>query len=260
MEKISVDIPAEGGLADAYLVVPDGDGPFRTVLLYMDAFGLRPRLREMADRIAAQGYAVLVPNLFYRAGPAPLVDMSDLATPEGRERTIGTVTPLVQGLTTELLLRDTAAHLDFLESEKRVAKAPVAITGYCMGGRNAFKAIAAFPDRIKGVASFHGGGLVTGQPDSPHLAAHKVTGELYFGHADNDRSMTAEQIAELERTLDAAGVRYTSELYEGAAHGYTMSDTASYNEAAEQRHWEVLIPFLEKVLKSDQVRPAPADG
>jgi carboxymethylenebutenolidase len=247
MHKTTVDITTDDGVADAYLVRPDGEGPWPAVLLFMDAFGLRPRIEEMATRIAERGYVVLAPNILYRGGRSPLVDLSALSDPAARESIIGKVVPMIMALDTDRIVRDTQAYLDFLAAQDGVAPGPVVATGYCMGGTNAVKAIEAYPDRIKGVASFHGGRLVTDQPDSPHLKVGAVTGELYFAHADNDHSMNAEQIATLEAALDKAGVRYTSEVYEGAPHGFTMSDTAAYNEAAEKRHWENLFAFLDRL-------------
>jgi carboxymethylenebutenolidase len=201
----------------------------------------------MADRIAERGYAVFAPNILYRGGRAPLVDMTALQDPDRRGNAFDQVMPLIQGLTTDLLTSDTQAYLDFFAAQDGVDPGPVVTVGYCMGGTNALKAIEAFPDRIKAVASFHGGRLATDQPDSPHLGVGSITGELYFGHADNDGSMTKEQIATLETALDEAGVTYTSEIYEGAPHGFTMSDTAMYNEAGEQRHWVNLFALLERV-------------
>jgi carboxymethylenebutenolidase len=247
MEKTIVDISTEDGVADAYLVRPDGEGPFPGVLLFMDAFGLRPRIEEMAGRIAERGYAVLAPNLLYRGGRSPLIDHSRMSDPSAREELFGSVLPLILALDTDKITRDTEAYLDFLAAQDGVAPGPVVATGYCMGGTNAVKAIEAWPDRIKAVASFHGGHFVTDRPDSPHLGVGAVTGELYFGHADHDHSMNAEHIATLEAALDAAGVRYTSEVYEGAPHGFTMSDTAAYDEAAEQRHWKNLFELLDRV-------------
>jgi carboxymethylenebutenolidase len=252
MRKTMVDVPTEDGIADSYLVVPDGAGPHPGVLIFMDAFGLRPRLKEMADRIAERGYAVFAPNILYRGGRAPLVDLAGLQDPEQRGKFFEQIMPLIRGLSTELVVRDTQAYLDFFAAQDGVDPGPVAIVGYCMGGTNALKAIEAYPDRIKAVASFHGGRLATDQPDSPHLGVGTITGEAYFGHADNDASMTKEQIETLEAALDKAGVTYTSEVYEGAPHGFTMSDTAMYNEAGEQRHWVNLFALL------DRVQPVPA--
>ncbi|MFI6265888.1 dienelactone hydrolase family protein [Micromonospora sp. NPDC051006] len=249
MQTTTVDVKTADGVADAYLVRPDGDGPFPAVLVFMDAFGLRPRLAEMAERIAARGYLVLVPNLFYRAGRTPLFDLSRLAEPEHRGALFGEITPHIMALTPEVVDRDTGAYLDFLAARDDVAQGPVAAVGYCMGGMNALRAIEAYPNRIAALASFHAGRVVTDAPDSPHRGVGAVTGELYFAHADQDGSMTAEQIAELERTLDAAGTRYRSEVYPGASHGFTMADTASYDEQATERHWNAMFDLLERTFR-----------
>ncbi|MDH6463828.1 carboxymethylenebutenolidase [Micromonospora sp. A200] len=245
----TVDVPTSGGGADAYLVRPDGDGPFPPVLLFMDAFGLRPRLAEMAQRIAAAGYVVLVPNLFHRAGRAPLVDLTGLGDPEQRGALLSRLMPLITALTPDVVARDTAAYLDFLAAQPGVTPGPAAVAGYCMGGTNALRAIEAHPDRLAAAASFHGGRIVTDAADSPHLAVGAVTGELYFGHADNDRSMTAEQIETLEKALAAAGVRHRSEVYPGAHHGYTMADTPAYDERATERHWAALFDLLDRTFR-----------
>jgi carboxymethylenebutenolidase len=247
MHKTMVDVPTQDGVADAYLVRPDVDGPQPGVLIFQDAFGLRPRLKEMADRVAERGYAVLVPNLLYRGGRAPQFDLSGLADPEQRGKIFEKIFPMVQALGTASITRDTKAYLDFFHAQDGVDPGPVVVVGYCMGGTNALRAIEAYPDRIKAVASFHGGRLATDQPDSPHLRVGNITGEAYFAHADNDKSMTPEQIKRLEAALDAAGVRYRSEVYEGAPHGFTMADTATYNEAGERRHWVNLFELLDRV-------------
>ncbi|MEU4398290.1 dienelactone hydrolase family protein [Micromonospora orduensis] len=251
MQTTTVDIPTSDGVADACLTRPDGDGPFPAVLLFMDAFGPRPRLVEMAERIAAQGYLVLTPHLFYRAGRAPLLDLSRLGDPDQRGALFAQIGPMARALTPEAISRDTAAYLDFLAARDDVRPGPVAITGYCLGGTNALRAIEAHPDRIAAIASFHGGHLVTDTPDSPHLGVGSITGEVYFGHADADASATPEQIATLEKALDAAGVRYRSEVYAGAHHGYTMADTPMYDEQATERHWAALFDLLGRALPVD---------
>jgi carboxymethylenebutenolidase len=248
MQTTTVEVPTADGQAEAYLVKPEGDGPFPGVLMFMDAFGLRPRLAEMAQLIAERGYAVLVPNLFYRSARSPLVTAEELADPEKRGAAFGRLSPMMQELTPERVAADTDSYLDFLAAQPGVAAGPVAAVGYCMGGRNALVAMEAHPDRIKALGSFHAGGVVTDQPTSPHLAVGNVTGEVYFAHADNDRSMTPEQIKALEAALDEAGVNYTSEVYEGAPHGFTMSDTAMHSPAAEQRHWENLFALLDRAF------------
>jgi len=247
VREISVDIPTGDGVADGFLVRPDGNGPFPGVLMFMDAFGPRPRLREMAGRIAERGYAVLVPNLLYRGGRAPQFDLDGLADPERRGEVIGKIMPQVHSLDTSKITSDARSYLDFFAGQEGVDPGPVVIVGYCMGGMNALKVIEAYPDRVKGIATYHAGRTVTDQPDSPHLHVGSITGELYLAHADNDHSMSGEQIKALEAALDDAGVRYTSEVYEGAQHGFTMSDTAAYHEEGEKRHWTTLFGFLDRV-------------
>ena len=248
VRQTTIDIPTADGDADAYLTRPDGGGPHPGVLVFMDAFGLRPRLFEMADRIAGQGYVVLVPNLLYRHGRAPLIDLSHLGDPQRRGEIFGQVMPLVLELTTEAVTRDVAAYLDTLAARDDVRARGVAAVGYCMGGTNAVRAAEAFGDRIAAVASFHGGRLATDQPDSPHLRVGGITGELYLAHADADPSMPADAVKVLEAALDEAGVTYRSEVYAGARHGFTMADTAAYDAAAEQRHWTALFALLERTV------------
>ncbi|MBU2663367.1 dienelactone hydrolase family protein [Actinoplanes bogorensis] len=250
METINVQIPTADGTADAYFVRPDGDGPFPGVLLFMDAFGLRPRIAEMAERIAERGFAVLAPNILYRGGPSPLVSPEELADNEKRGAAFGRLMPMIQGLTADRVAADSATYLGFLHAQQGVAAGPVPIVGYCMGGTNALRAAEAHPDQINAVASFHAGRVVTDQPDSPHLAVGSLSGEVYFGHADNDQSMTPDQIQALESALGEAGVTYTSEVYTGAPHGFTMSDTAMHHPEGEQRHWENLFALLERTKRS----------
>jgi carboxymethylenebutenolidase len=201
----------------------------------------------MAKRIAADGYVVLAPNVFYRAGRSPVPPLPDLTDPEQRTRFFQSVLrPLIEQLTPERLAADGTAYLDYLGEV--ASPGPVAITGYCMGGRVGWHIAAAHPGRVAALAAFHPGGLVTDAPNSPHRSAADVKAEMYFGFADQDPSMTAEQIATLERTLEEVDVRYRSEVYEGARHGYTMTDQASYDEAARERHFRELRSLLERTL------------
>jgi carboxymethylenebutenolidase len=243
----SVDINTPDGVADAYVARPD-DQPHPGVLFIMDAFGLRPTIREMIDRIADDGYVVLAPNVFYRAGRAPVLPTPDLSDPEQRSAFFASLRPLIDQLTPDRLAADSAAYLDYLAAVGRPG--PAAITGYCMGARVGWRITLAHPDRVAALAGFHAGGLVTDAPDSPHRSAADVKAELYFGFADQDQSMTAEQIATFERALDDAGARYRSEIYEGARHGYTMADTAAYHEPSGERHFRELRDLLERTLST----------
>jgi carboxymethylenebutenolidase len=240
-----VDIETPDGVADAYLTRPEGGGRHPGVLLIMDAFGLRPRIEEMADRIAARGYAVMAPNVLYRAGRAPVLPMPDLADEDARADFFKEVRPLMNELTQQRMATDGAAYLDALAE---VADEPFGITGYCMGTRVGLRIAAAHPERVAALAGFHGGGLVTDDPDSPHRLAGALRAELYLGHADEDPSNTREQIAALDAALDDAGVRHRSEVYAGARHGYTMADTPVYDEAACERHFAALFSVLDRTL------------
>ncbi len=244
MSSETVDVKTPDGIADAFLSRPDGGEPPRAgVLLLMDAFGLRATIEQMADRIAARGYVVLAPNLFYRAGRAPLFEMPDLSDPDARGAFFGTLGPLMDELTPERVAADGEAYLALLEAE---TAGPIAIAGYCMGVRVGWRIATAFPERVVALGGFHGGGLVTEAPDSPHLSASQLESELYLAFAENDQSMPADAIAELERALDEAGVRYRAEVYEGAGHGYTMADTPVYDREADERHYEELFALLER--------------
>jgi carboxymethylenebutenolidase len=242
-----VDVKTADGLADAYLTRPDGDGEHPGVLLVIDAFGLRPRIEEMADRIAGQGYVVLAPNALYRAGRAPVLPMPDFTDPENRAGFMQSLRPIIEQLTLDAISRDGEAYLDFLSTK---TTGQVGITGYCMGARVGWRIAAAYPDRVSALGGFHGGGLATDAPDSPHRSAQQLKAEVYFGHADQDANMNPEQIATLNDALDQAGVRYRAEVYEGALHGYTMSDTAVFNEAACERHFKELFALLDRTLGS----------
>lgn len=240
-----MEITTPDGVADAYLAQPDeGDG--RGVLFLMDAFGLRPTIEAMVDRVAAHGYVVLAPNLFYRAGRSPVPPLPDLTDPRRRASFFERIRPMMQQLTPERIGADGGAYLDRLAQV--AASGPAAVTGYCTGVRVGWRVAVTHPDRVAALAGFHGGGLVTDAPDSPHRSAADLAAELYLGFADEDPGMTADQIATLERALDEAGVRYRSEVYEGARHGYTMADTPAYDETAGERHFGELFGLLDRTV------------
>jgi carboxymethylenebutenolidase len=242
----TIDIKTPDGVCDSYITCPNAGGPFAAVLFYMDGIGIRPVLREMADRLAAKGYYVLLPNMFYRRGPAAPIDVAKILSPENR----ASLMDLVHSLTPERVVRDAGVFLDFLDAQKEVAlRMPVGLTGYCMGGGMVVRTAAHYPGRIASAASFHGGRLATDAPDSPHRLVNRIAAELYFGHADQDAGMTAQDIARLDEALREAGIRYRSELYTGALHGFTMPDLPVYNKAACDQHWDRLFALYAKTLK-----------
>jgi carboxymethylenebutenolidase len=245
MRGSTIDVQTTDGVADAYLTQPDDGQRHPGVLFVMDAFGLRAQIEEMADRVAERGYVVLAPNVFYRAGRAPVLDFPDMTRDDARGEFFGRVRPLMEELTPERIAADGGAYLDELAKH---ADEPFAVTGYCMGVRFGLRVAAAYPDRVVALAGFHGGGLVTDDPQSPHTVVRQLDAELYLGHADNDGSNSPEQIAALDQALDAAGVAHTTEIYEGAGHGYTMADTPVYDEWAAERHFAALVELLDRKL------------
>ena len=246
MPSSKIDVTTADGVADAYLTRPDDDRPHPAVLFVMDAFGLRARIEEMADRIAARATSCSRPTSSTARAGRRLLPVPDPTDPDNRAGFMQSVRPMIAQLTPDSITRDGAAYLDVLDEH---VSAPVAITGYCMGARVGWRIAVAYPERVAALGGFHGGGLVTDAPDSPHRSAGELDAELYFGHADEDPSMTAEQIEALDRALDDVGVRHRTEVYEGARHGYTMSDTAAFNEAACERHFTELFALLDRALE-----------
>ncbi|MGY4907539.1 dienelactone hydrolase family protein [Streptomyces sp. 900116325] len=244
----SVDIPTQDGAADAYLTHPDDGMPHPAVLLYMDAYGIRPHLKKMADRVARAGYTVLVPNVFYRHGRAPVVELPDVIDSARRPEIFERLGPIITSLTPDLAMRDADAYLRRLAACPLTTDGPVGITGYCMGAGLALRTAGTYPERVAAVAGFHGGRLASDSPDSPHLLADRITAEVYFGHADQDPSLPPEQINRLDEALTAGGVRHLCEVYPGAHHGFTQADTAAYDSTADKRHWTALLALLDRTL------------
>lgn len=247
----TIDVPVAGGTADAFFTRPAAAIPHPAVLIYMDAYGIRPALQAHAERLAKHGYCVFVPNVFYRSRRAPVLDnLEQLMRSEDRSALFGQLKPMMAQITPETAVDDGRAWLDFLRGRSEALEGPIGTVGYCMGGRLSLRMAGEFADSVAAAASFHGGGLATGEDDSPHLAAVRAAGELYIGHADNDGSMDPEQMGRLTRALAEAHVRHTAELYVGAGHGWTQTDTPVYDEAASERHWARMLELFDRVLKA----------
>jgi carboxymethylenebutenolidase len=248
----TIEIAMDGGTAEAYVARPqsaDGpEGPYPGVLFFIDAIGLRPRIAEMAQRIADWGYVVLAPNVLWRDGTAAETSPEgDLRAPGAREKFFEGAMERVKALSGERAEADIPVYLETLRDLEDVDNGPVGTTGYCMGARLAVRA-AGLDDDVAAVAGFHGGGLVTDADDSPHLSLSTADAEFYFGHADNDGSMPPEAVEALGRALEDAGLAATNEVYAGAPHGYTMSDTSMYHEEATERSFRELEELLDRTL------------
>ncbi|MDE9366326.1 dienelactone hydrolase family protein [Luteipulveratus sp. YIM 133132] len=240
-------IAAPDGPSEAYVARPEnGHGP--GVLLFMDAIGLRPQIADMADRIASWGYVVLAPNTLYRSGTAAETSPTrDLREPGARDEFFQQAMPRVDELTADRTTADIAAYTDALAHLDGVTGGRFGTVGYCMGAQLAVRA-AGQDQRFVAVGGFHGARLATDEPDSPHLGLPNARAELVFGHADQDRSMPPEAIERLGDAMEAAGLTATNEVYSGAAHGYTMADTAVYDEAATERMYTELRALLDRTL------------
>ena len=235
-----VTIKTPDGTCDAYFVKP-ATGTGAGVLLWPDIFGLRPAMRDMGKRLAESGYAVLVVNPFYRAQKAPTAE-------KGAATEIKALMPLMQALNATTHMTDARAFIAWLDQQPSVAKnRKIGTQGYCMGGPIAFRTAAAVPDRVGAVASFHGGGLVTPNPDSPHTQASKTKAQFLIAVAENDDARAPKDKEVLKETFSAAKLPAEIEVYKGA-HGWCPPDSGVYNQGEAERAWTRLLALYGKAL------------
>jgi carboxymethylenebutenolidase len=240
MPKITDTITTADGTCTVHLFTPEGDGPWPGVVMYPDAGGARDTFDEMGAKLADFGYAVLVPDVYYREGDWAPIDMKTVfADPEERKRLMS----MMGSVTQDKMAMDAGAFFDYLAGRPEVSGDKFGTTGYCMGGRTSFTVAGRVPDRVAAAASFHGGGLVTDSDDSPHLKADQIQAAVYVAGAENDASFTADHAEQLEKALTAAGVEHTIETYP-AAHGFAVPDNAPYDAAAADRHWNATREFF----------------
>ena len=237
-----VDVETPDGVADCHFVHPES-GSHPGVLVWPDAFGLRPAMKQMARRLAESGYSVLVANQYYRRQRAPIANSTDF----GEVRAI--VRPLMASLSAETNVTDARAFIGFLDSQDPVdSDRKMGTTGYCMGGPMTMRTAAALPERIGAAASFHGGGLVTDRPNSPHLLVPKMSAHYLFAIAANDDERQPEAKDVLREAFAKAELPAEIEVYEGAMHGWCPPDSRVYNEAQAERAWGRLIALFERAL------------
>jgi carboxymethylenebutenolidase len=247
MPQQNVTIPTPDGACPTAVFTPDGTtGPWPGVILYMDAVGIRPAMWQVGQRLADAGYFVLVPDMYYREGPyapkKPVDIFTDRQAVEAMMEKLGRLTPARK-------IADTGAFIAYLDGNEHVKGETYGATGYCMGGHSALVAAGAFPDKFAAAASYHGGGLATDQPDSPHIALKNTQARIYVAGAVEDAHFTDAQKALLETTLTEAGVSHLIETYEGAKHGFAVPDMPVYNEAAAERHWASMLALFGETLK-----------
>jgi carboxymethylenebutenolidase len=241
-----VTIPTRDGSAPGLLFRPDGiTGPWPAIILYTDAFGIRPASEQMSRRLAEGGYLVLLPDLFYRSGPsAPMIPAEVLGDPKKREVLMQRRSNLDRNAT----VSDARAFVEFLSSHPDARGDRFGVTGYCFGGNVSLTAAGAFGDRFAAVASFHGGNLATDDSESPHRFVADITGRVYVAGAVEDASFPEDQKARLEAALTQAGVDHVVTTYEGAHHGFAVPDHPAYDPEAAERHWRASFELFRATL------------
>ena len=241
-----VAVKTPDGTCDAVLFHPAGAGSWPAVLIWPDIMGLRPAFRDMGRRLAGQGYVVLVVNPFYRSAKAPVIgDNFDFSNPEQRARLTG----YRNAMSDEGVDHDAQAYVAFLDAQPQTNKVrKVGVQGYCMGGTLSFRTAAAVPDRVAAVGSFHGGnGLVTKNPNSPHLLIEKANAAYLIAHAQNDDAQNPQMKEDLKAAFAAAGRSATVEVYQ-ANHGWCVKGGQVYNEAEAERAWAALNVLYGRML------------
>jgi carboxymethylenebutenolidase len=245
MSQQQITIQAKDGICSATVFTPEGKGPWPAVIMYMDAFGIRPAMKEMANHIAKQGYVVLLPDLFYRFGAYGPYDPKEVL--KGDFRAI--IGPMMGSTDNHKAAEDTASFLSYFKSRADVAGDKVGTVGFCMGGGMALTAAGYYPNRIAAAVSFHGGNLATDLPTSPHLVVPKIKAEVYVAGADKDQGYPPEMAQRLEETLTKAGVRHKCEIYEGKLHGWMKPDMPVYDAAAAERGWKECFALYARTLQ-----------
>lgn len=238
-----VTIRTPDGEADGFLYSKEGAARPGVVHL-PDGIGLRESHRRMAQRLADDGYTVLLPNIYYRTARGSFFEGKvDFAEEKTRTR----FAELTRPLDAAAMERDGSAYVDFLDTQAGVSEGPMGVVGFCFTGSFAMRIAAARPDRIAAAASFHGGSLVRDDDTSPHRILPRIRARLLFGHAHEDRSMPAESIATFEEALAAWGGRYESDTFR-ARHGWTVPDSAAYDEAEAERAYAKLRALFDSTL------------
>jgi carboxymethylenebutenolidase len=243
MIEKELDIPTADGAMNTFVVHPEEGGPHPVVLFYMDAHGKREELHDMARRLSAVGYYVVVPNLYYRQSRDFWLKVR---TPEA----MVPMFELMNSLTNGLIVRDTEAMIRFVDAQPEADARRIGATGYCMSGPFVFAAAAAFPDRLQSIAAFHPAHMVTDQDDSPHRMCDRIRCETYVACAETDKWAPPETVAALEQAMKSGGMNYRLEWYPGSEHGFVFPRREGiYHRPSAERHWERLFALFQRTLR-----------
>ncbi|CAD6548063.1 dienelactone hydrolase family protein [Paraburkholderia metrosideri] len=244
VNQSQITVQATDGACNVWVLTPQREGKWPGVIFYMDAFGIRPAMIQMASHVASQGYVVLLADLYYGLGAYGPLDPKEVLKGDFR----ATVGPMMASTDNHKAAGDTAALLAYLDSRDDVKGDKVGTVGFCMGGGMALTAAAWYPDRVSAAASFHGGNLATDLPTSPHLQLPKVKAEVLIAAADQDHSYPPEMAQRFDAALTEAGVKHKSELYEGKMHGWMKPDMPVFDAPAAERGWNELFALYARTL------------
>lgn len=251
-----VEIETPSGRMETFVTHPEQDGPFPAVIVYMDVWGVREELCEIARRIGTVGYYCMVPDLYYREGKVrhefrnDKNEMISLLTLD-EERRQRVVAP-GRRLSNAMVVDDTGAILDFVRKGEPVRAGAIGVVGYCMGGRHVLCVAGHYPERIRASASLHGTNLISGAPDSPHLLAERFRGELYCGFAETDPWAPLSMVKQLDDLLRPCPVTYRYEFHQGAEHGYALPNRDIFHRQAAARDWELIFAMFHRQLRPYQ--------
>ena len=252
MNERFVEIPTAAGRMETFVTHPEGDGPFPLVIIYMDVWGLREELFEIARRVGTVGYYCAVPDFYYRQGrvrhefrDAQNRMISLHALDEARQQQ---VTTPGRRLSNQMVVDDTGAILEFVRRGEPVRPGGVGAIGYCMGGRHVLCVAGHFPERIVASASLHGTRLISDAADSPHLLVKRFRGELYCGFAETDPYAPLSMVAELGELLRPCPVTYRRAIHAGALHGYALPNRDIFHPHAAARDWEMIFAMFHRQI------------
>ncbi len=245
LEK-NVGAKTPDGVADCEFYAPDESGTWPGVIMYPDVLGTRPAFRDMARRLVAEGFCVLMPNFYYRVSKVPVFSFTPAF---GEEKTVARLGELRPTQTPDLVARDVGPYVDTLLAQPQVKGSSVGVVGYCMTGSFAMRTAAAMPDNVAAAVSFHGGNLFTDGADSPHLLLPMIKAKLYFGFAVEDKTMPDEVVEKFKQALDAANSDWSGETYDGAKHGWCMPDHPKHDVAQAERAWANMVKLFKDTLQ-----------
>jgi carboxymethylenebutenolidase len=258
LKEETIDIPTAAGRIETFITRPEQAGPFHAVILFMDVWGVREVLFDLARRVATVGYYVLVPDFYYRQGRI----RTNYRDEHGNAISLKNLTPEQQAavlepqrkLIDQMVVEDTGAILKFLDTQSDVRKGAVGGFGYCMGGRHVLQAASAYPDRLRASASLHGTTLITEKPDSAHVVVSNFQGEVYCGFAETDEYAPLPMVQQWNKLMAASPAKYTGVIHKGAEHGYALPDRDLFHKQGAERDWELIFAMFHRQIPPGYAR------